>query len=83
MIFELYDKHILFLRTAYIFFISLNKGWGMSELSPIGTFTSDYNIKSGSVGPLVSNTLGKIIDTKTGKSLPPNHPGELLIKVTK
>ncbi len=53
----------------------------MSELSPIGTFTSDYNIKSGSVGPLVSNTFGKIIDPKTGKSLAPYQPGELVIKV--
>jgi len=53
----------------------------MSELSPIGTMTSDYNIKSGSVGPLVSNTLGKIIDPKTGKSLAPYQPGELVIKV--
>jgi long-subunit acyl-CoA synthetase (AMP-forming) len=53
----------------------------MSELSPIGTFTSDYNIKSGSVGPLVSNTIGKVIDPKTGQSLAPYQPGELVIKV--
>ena len=53
----------------------------MSELSPIGTCTSDYNIKSGSVGPLVSNTFGKIIDPKTGKSFAPYQPGELVIKV--
>jgi long-subunit acyl-CoA synthetase (AMP-forming) len=53
----------------------------MSELSPIGTMTSDYNIKSGSVGPLVSNTIGKVIDIKTGKSLAPFQPGEFVIKV--
>ena len=34
----------------------------MSELSPIGTFNSDFTSKSASIGPLVSSTYGKIID---------------------
>ena len=51
---------------------------GMSELSPIGTINSDHNMKSGSVGQLVSNTLGKILD-ENGRSLPPNTPGELAL----
>lgn len=50
----------------------------MSELSPIGTINSDYNMKSGSVGPLISSTLGKILD-ENGKSLPANTPGELAL----
>ena len=58
----------------------VKQGWGMSELSPIGTFNSDFNAKKGSVGPLVSSTYGKILD-ETGNSLPPNESGELLIKV--
>ena len=53
--------------------------WGMSELSPLATGCSNDNARSGSVGPLVSSTFGKIIDD-TGKSLPPNESGELLIK---
>lgn len=57
----------------------LKQAWGMSELSPIATCNSDDNIKSGSVGPLVSSTYGKIIDEK-GMSLGPNKPGELVIK---
>jgi 4-coumarate--CoA ligase len=58
----------------------VKQGWGMSELSPLGTMNSDFNIKSGSVGPLVSSTYGKIVDNQ-GNSLPPNASGELLIKV--
>ena len=57
----------------------VKQAWGMSELSPIGTLNSDYNMKSASVGPLVSSTYGKIID-ENGKSLGPNEPGELVIK---
>jgi len=40
----------------------VKQAWGMSELSPIGTMTSDFNRKSGSVGPLVSSTFGKVTD---------------------
>ena len=60
--------------------MQVKQAWGMSELSPIGTYTSDYNIKPGSVGPPVSNTLCKIVDVITGKSLDPYESGELLIK---
>ncbi|GKY90597.1 hypothetical protein MPSEU_000033300 [Mayamaea pseudoterrestris] len=56
----------------------VKQGWGMSELSPIGTINSDFNIKSGSIGPLVSSTVGKIVDPN-GKSLGPNEHGELMI----
>ena len=44
-----------------------------------GTCNSDYNARSGSIGPLVSSTFGKVVD-EHGKSLPPHTPGELLIK---
>lgn len=60
--------------------IKVKQGWGMSELSPLGLLNSDYNMKAGSAGPLVSNTFGKILDIDTGKSLGPNNSGELLIK---
>jgi len=58
----------------------VKQGWGMSESSPIGTVNPDFKIKSGSVGPLVSSTYGKIIDDKTGKSLGPNEDGEFCVK---
>eukprot|EP00980_Cylindrotheca_fusiformis_P021943 scaffold8798_cov117-Cylindrotheca_fusiformis.AAC.2 len=57
----------------------VKQAWGMSELSPIGTCNADDNIKSASIGPLVSSTQGKIID-ENGKSLGPNEAGELLVK---
>jgi len=59
--------------------VQVKQAWGMSELSPIGTLSPSANIKVGSVGPLVSNTFGKIMD-KNGKSLGPNQQGELIIK---
>lgn len=58
----------------------VKQAWGMSELSPIGTYTPTSNVKVGSVGPLVSNTSAKIIDETTGKSLGPNEEGELVLK---
>lgn len=57
----------------------IKQGWGMSELSPLGTLNSDFNSKVGSVGPLVPSTYGKIVDEK-GNSQPANMIGELLIK---
>lgn len=57
----------------------IKQGWGMSELSPIGTLNGDYNSKDGSIGPLVSSTFAKVVDSE-GKTLPPLEDGELLIK---
>ena len=58
----------------------VKQAWGMSELSPIGTYTPTSKTKVGSVGPLVSNTSAKIIDETTGKSLGPDETGELVLK---
>jgi len=58
----------------------VKQAWGMSELSPIGTLSSDENPRSGSVGNLVSSTFGKIVDPETGKNLGPGETGELFIK---
>ena len=57
----------------------VKQAWGMSELSPIGTLTSDFNTVRGSIGPLAPSTYAKVIDSN-GKSLAPNESGELLIK---
>jgi 4-coumarate--CoA ligase len=57
----------------------LKQSWGMSELSPIGTCNADDSVKSGSIGPLMPSTYGKVID-EHGMSLGPNEPGELVIK---
>lgn len=55
------------------------QAWGMSELSPIATFTSDYNMRSGSVGQLTSDTFGRIVDPD-GNNLGPGEAGELMIQ---
>ena len=52
----------------------------MSELSPLGTLSTDSNGKTGSIGPVVPSTYGKIIDPDTGQSLGPGESGELVIK---
>lgn len=59
--------------------VLVKQAWGMSELSPIGTCNSDFNAVSGSIGPMVASTTGKIVD-EIGKSLPPYQQGELAIK---
>uniref|UniRef100_A0A7S2IGE4 4-coumarate--CoA ligase n=1 Tax=Helicotheca tamesis TaxID=374047 RepID=A0A7S2IGE4_9STRA len=58
----------------------IKQAWGMSELSPVGALNSDYNVKPGSVGQLVSSTYGKILDPETEKSLGPGETGELCVK---
>jgi len=58
----------------------VKQAWGMSELSPLGTISLDLNTRSGSVGQLVPNTIGKVVDPETNKSLPENQSGELMIK---
>jgi len=63
----------------------VKQGWGMSELSPLGTLApssqSEHssNDKAGSVGLLMPNTFGKVLDGN-GTSLGPNQDGELIIK---
>ena len=62
--------------------ILCKQAWGMSELSPIGTWTEDKFPKfgTGTVGPPVASTSVKVVDPKTKKALPPNKEGELMIK---
>jgi 4-coumarate--CoA ligase len=56
----------------------VKQAWGMSELSPIGTINSDFDSKSGSIGPPAASTAAKVVDER-GKSLGPNMHGELMI----
>ena len=61
--------------------IPLHQGWGMTELSPIGTVSPyDKPTVNGSAGALVGSTEGMIVDPETGASLPPGAEGELLIR---
>jgi len=60
----------------------VKQAWGMTELSPAGTIIDDSNPRagSGSVGQLVPNTSGRIIDPETEEVLFPDQTGEIVIK---
>jgi 4-coumarate--CoA ligase len=61
-------------------FQSIPIGWGMTELSPIGTMSGAKKIVYGSCGVLIPNTEAKIVDLKTGEALGPGMIGELCIR---
>jgi acyl-CoA synthetase (AMP-forming)/AMP-acid ligase II len=54
------------------------QGYGMTEASPVLTCVSAFGEdRPGSVGPLVANTEGRIVDPETGVDVAPGEPGEL------
>ena len=54
------------------------QGYGMTEASPVITCVSAFGEdRPGSVGPLVANTEGRIVDPETGTDVAPGEPGEL------
>jgi acyl-CoA synthetase (AMP-forming)/AMP-acid ligase II len=54
------------------------QGYGMTEASPVLTCVSAFGEdRPGSVGPLVANTEGRIVDPETGHDVAPGEPGEL------
>ena len=59
------------------------QGWGMTELSPIGTVAPPPPASPipgfGSSGQLAPSTRGMILDPQTGASLPAHELGELVI----
>ena len=62
----------------------VKQGWGMSELSPLGTVTPDDCAKPesercGSIGVLVASTEGKIVDPE-GNTVPVGKEGEFMIR---
>jgi len=63
----------------YIFF---QEGYGMTEMSPLSHLLnpSTKNEKIGSCGTPIPSTWSKIIDIKTGESLPAHKNGEICVK---
>ena len=54
------------------------QGYGMTEASPVITCVSAFGEdRPGSVGPLVANTEGRIVDPETGQDVATGEPGEL------
>lgn len=60
--------------------IKLREGYGMTELSPVATFTSLDKLVYGSCGITIPNTELKIADLNTGEPLGPNQRGELCVR---
>ncbi|PCJ28010.1 MAG: 4-coumarate--CoA ligase family protein [SAR86 cluster bacterium] len=60
---------------------AIYQGYGLTEVSGASHINpaSAPEGKTGSVGPVLPNTLSKIIDTETGKELGFNERGEVLI----
>jgi acyl-CoA synthetase (AMP-forming)/AMP-acid ligase II len=58
----------------------VRQAYGASEISPAANITPEHHIKEGSVGPLLPNTVAKILCTETGVQLPAEQVGEICIK---
>lgn len=57
---------------------SITQGYGMTEASPVITCVTAFGEdRPGSVGPLVANTEGRIVDVETGQDVATGEPGEL------
>jgi long-chain acyl-CoA synthetase len=60
----------------------LVEGYGLTETSPVTHFNRPYGlIKSGSIGPPVSDTEARIMDLETGtREMPVGEVGEIVIR---
>jgi acyl-CoA synthetase (AMP-forming)/AMP-acid ligase II len=61
----------------------IKQGYGMTETSPVThstLFKADEEIKYGSVGVVLPNTLCQLVDTETGEAVGPGQKGELWIR---
>jgi acyl-CoA synthetase (AMP-forming)/AMP-acid ligase II len=58
------------------------QGYGMTETSPVthSNVGPGAEAKPGSIGQLVPNTEGKIVDPATGKELGPDEQGEICVR---
>jgi len=55
------------------------EAWGMTELSAIGTFTTE-DIVTGSCGKILPNSQMKVVDLDSGEAVPAGVRGEVCIK---
>ncbi|WP_212832641.1 AMP-binding protein [Catellatospora sp. TT07R-123] len=60
----------------------VKQGYGMTELSPVShaQVQGDPRVKPGTVGPLIPNTLARVVDVATGDDLGTGQAGEIWIK---
>ncbi|XP_045478743.1 probable 4-coumarate--CoA ligase 1 [Harmonia axyridis] len=62
--------------------IQVRQGYGMTESSPVTLLNPKIPLptKHSSIGVLVPDTFGRVVDLATGDTLGPNKPGELQVK---
>jgi long-chain acyl-CoA synthetase len=59
----------------------LVEGYGLTEASPVTHANPLYGVrKPGSIGVPISNTEAKIVDLISGKDMPPDEIGELVVR---
>ena len=56
------------------------QGYGMTEMSPVSHFTPPGGRRAGSAGPIVPNTLCRIVDPETGVDCASGEVGELWVQ---
>lgn len=62
--------------------VQIIQGYGLTESMGPVTFikTKEENTRYGTTGLLAATMEAKVVDTVTGKALPPNHKGELWLR---
>jgi acyl-CoA synthetase (AMP-forming)/AMP-acid ligase II len=74
------DKELTLALASRFEGLNVCQGWGMSELSPVGTITPCVDPTPGSAGRAVPNTELQIRDADTGKALGVGERGELCVR---
>ncbi|XP_060074047.1 uncharacterized protein LOC132553785 [Ylistrum balloti] len=59
--------------------VDITQAYGLTECSPL-THYDTYPGKEGTIGQLVPNTEGKVVDIETGQSLLAEQTGEILVR---
>jgi OPC-8:0 CoA ligase-1 len=62
--------------------VQVQQGYGLTESSGSISFTNtdEENRHYGTAGLLAANVEAKVVDTTSGKAMPPNHKGELWLR---
>ena len=60
--------------------VTIRQGYGMTEASPASHYTPPGADRDGTIGPLVPNTEGRVVDPVSGRDLGVGEPGEVWVR---